>query len=267
MPELPEVETIRRQLSKGVLHQRIKEVVVKDDRVIKGVSAACFKDKVENKTIRDIIRRGKILILALADNLYLTIHLRISGWLILSKQYEKFCRVGWVLNSGDILNFCDARVLAEIKLIDDWKSLPIIKNMGPEPLEVSLPAFIKLFERKTTKIKPLLMDQNFLAGVGNMYAQEAVFCAGVSPERRADKIDKEEIEKIYTCLITILKKAIALQGSSVDTYRQLDGKEGRYTSLLKVYQRRKKPCFRCKTPIERKSIGGRGTYYCPHCQK
>ncbi|MBU1121891.1 MAG: DNA-formamidopyrimidine glycosylase [Candidatus Omnitrophota bacterium] len=267
MPELPEVETIRLQLSRNVLGKKIKDIVVDDARVIKGVSKTVFKSKVENKTVKNIIRRGKVLIFELADDLYLVIHLRISGWLFLSKTYEKFCRVGFVLNNGKILNFCDSRVLGEIKLIDDWTNLALIKNMGPEPLGLSKQNFVKLFDKKTAKIKPLLMDQRFLAGVGNMYAQEAVFCAGISPQRRADKIDKKDIGRIYTCLIRILRKSIERGGSSVDTYRQLNGEKGKYKALLKVYQRQGKPCFRCKATIKRESIGGRGTYYCPKCQK
>ncbi|UCD15696.1 MAG: DNA-formamidopyrimidine glycosylase [Candidatus Omnitrophota bacterium] len=267
MPELPEVETIRLQLRRSVLNKKIKDVIVKDARVIKGISGSAFKTKVKNKTIKDVIRRGKVLILELGSSLYLVIHLRISGWLRLNKGIEKFCRVGFVLNNGRILNFCDSRVLGEIKLIGDYEKLPIIKSMGPEPLGLGKAKFIKLFEKKTTKIKPLLMDQNFLAGVGNIYAQEALFCAGVKPERKSNEIDKKELEKIYTCLISILRKAISKKGASVDTYRQIDGDEGEYIPLLKVYQRQAKPCFKCKSPIRRKSIGGRGTYFCPRCQK
>lgn len=111
------------------------------------------------------------------------------------------------------------------------------------------------------------MDQNFLAGVGNIYAQEALFCAGVHPGRTADKIQKYELEKIYDCLVSILKKAIEKKGSSVDLYRQVDGKKGEFIAYLKVYQRAGQPCPKCKTPIEKKTIGARGTCFCPRCQK
>lgn len=266
MPELPEVETIRLQLCANVLGKKIKEVVIKDARVIKGVSKADFKSKVEHKIVKNVIRRGKVLILELASNLYLIIHLRISGWLVLSKTYEKFCRVGLVLNNGKILNFCDSRVLGEIKLTDNWHNLSIIKRMGPEPLTLKKDAFRCFFRGRKTQIKPLLMDQTFLAGIGNIYAQEAVFCAGIHPKRKADSLNKQELGKLYSCLVRILNKAIIKKGSSVDTYRQVSGESGGYLSFLKVYQRENKTCFLCGSLIKRIVAGGRGTYFCPKCQ-
>jgi formamidopyrimidine-DNA glycosylase len=267
MPELPEVETIRLQLKKEILDKRIKEVIIKDERLIKGCPPKDFESRVEGKVIKDILRRGKVLIVKLEEDLFLALHLRLTGWLILSKEEEKFSRVIFKLSDNRFLNFCDQRVLGEIRLIDDWQKLPMIKEMGPEPLELKKEDFIKLFEGKKTKIKPLLMDQAFLAGVGNVYAQEALFCAGVHPERRTDRLEREELGKIYSCLISILKDAIRKKGSSVDTYRQIDGRVGEYVPFLKVYQREGKPCLRCKKPLKRKIIGGRGTCFCPNCQK
>jgi len=267
MPELPEVETIKLQLRKNILNKKISEVIVKDKRLIKQISARSFKARVEGKTVKDILRRGKVLIIKLDDEMFIIIHLRISGWIILGKEIEKFSRVIFKLSDGKLLNFCDRRALGEVKLIDDWGALPIVKEMGPEPLELKKGAFIRLFDGKKTKLKPLLMDQSFLAGVGNVYAQEALFCAGIHPERRADDINDKDLSRIYDCLISILKHAIAKGGSSVDTYRQTDGKGGDYIPFLKVYQRDDEPCTRCKTPIKRKVIGGRGTCFCPKCQK
>jgi len=267
MPELPEVETIKLQLKKEILNKKIKEVLIKDKRPIKQISSQKFKSQIEGKSIRDILRRGKVLIIKLEDNLFLIIHLRISGWLILGREIEKFARVIFKLLDNRLLNFCDQRVLGEIRLIEDWRNLPQILEMGPEPLELNKDNFIKLFEGKKTKIKPLLMDQTFLAGVGNVYAQESLFCAGVHPERTTHSLNKSQRGKIYDCLIPILKQAINRKGSSVDTYRQINGEEGQYRSLLKVYQREVQPCVRCKMPIKRKVIAGRGTYFCPRCQK
>lgn len=267
MPELPEVETIRLQLKKEILNKKIKEVMIKDARPIKGVSKEKFKKQIEEKTVKDILRRGKVLIFKLEENLYFTIQLRLTGWFILSKDVEKFSRVIFKLSDNRLLNFCDQRVLGELKLIEDWQKLPIVKEMGPEPFDLKKQDFIKLFKGKKTKVKPLLMDQKFLAGVGNVYAQEALFCAKIHPEKNADKVKKEELEKLFDCLINILKEAIRKKGSSVDTYRQIDGKEGEFVPFLKVYQREKEPCLVCKTSIERKTIGGRGTYFCPRCQK
>ncbi|UCC95365.1 MAG: bifunctional DNA-formamidopyrimidine glycosylase/DNA-(apurinic or apyrimidinic site) lyase [Candidatus Omnitrophota bacterium] len=267
MPELPEVETIKLQLKRKILNKKIKEVIVEDKRLIKGIPAQKFKSQLQGKAIKDIFRRGKVLIIKLEESLFLIIHLRISGWLTLSQTREKFSRLLLKFADNQVLNFCDQRVLGEARIVRDWRSLPIIKNMGPEPLELKKDEFVKLFDGKRTKVKPLLMDQNFLAGVGNIYAQEILFCAGIHPQRSAEKTKKEELEKIYSCLISILKDAIAKKGSSVDTYRQIDGSQGNYIPFLKVYQREDELCFKCRRPIKRKAIGGRGTYFCSHCQK
>jgi len=267
MPELPEVETIRRQLEKEIINKRIKEVLIKDRRLIKGVSSNVFKSKAEGAYFKKILRRGKVLILQIKKNSFIIFHLRISGWIMLSKNIEEFSRVIFKLSNNNMLEFCDQRALGEIRLVDDWHSLPIVKKMGPEPFDLKREEFIGLFKARRTKIKPLLMDQSFLAGVGNAYAQEAVFCAGVNPQKGADSLREEELNKIYDCLIGILKESLNKKGSSLDTYRQLNGAPGGYAPLLRVYGRKDKPCFRCGYSIERKVIGGRGTYFCPHCQK
>ena len=267
MPELPEVESIRRQLKSEASHKKIKEVIIKDKRLIKDISGRKFSRIVEGKTIKDVLRRGKLLILKLEEQLFLTIHLRISGWIILGKEIEKSARVILRLSDTRSLNICDSRVLGEIRLSDNWHNLPIIKKMGPEPLGLGRREFIKLFEGRKAKIKPLLMDQHLLAGIGNIYAQEALFCAGIHPERKAGLIKKEHLGRVYDCLHVILKEAIKRNGSSIDTYRRIDGEKGGYKPFLKVYQRENAPCLKCKAFIKRGVIGGRGTYFCPACQK
>ena len=267
MPELPEVTTIREQLERSVVSKRIKEVIVKDKRLIKEIPPQKFKSGLKGQTIKEILRRGKVLILKLNERLYLVIHLRISGWLMLSKKKEQHARVIFTLSDKKLLSFCDMRALGEVKLVEDWRQLPIIKAMGPEPFEIKKEKFIELFKNRKAMVKPLLMDQRFLAGIGNIYAQEALFCAGVHPERKASSIKKERLEKLYDCLITILKAAITKKGSSANTYRQINGEQGGYIPLLKVYQREDEHCFRCKTLIKRKVTGARGTYFCPRCQR
>jgi len=267
MPELPEVTTITSQLKGSVVNKKIKDVIIKDKRLIKAIPPKKFKSKIKGKTIKDILRRGKVLVLKLDQKLFFVIHLRISGWLMLSKKEEQYARVILALSDNKLLNFCDMRALGEIKLVEDWRKLPIIKTMGPEPLEIKKENFIELFKNRKAMIKPLIMDQKFLAGLGNIYAQEALFCAGINPERKASSIKKEKLEKLYDCLISILKTAITKKGSSSNTYRQLDGAQGSYIPLLKVYQREAQPCFRCKTLIKRKVTASRGTYFCPQCQR
>ena len=192
MPELPEVETIRKQLKNRVLNKQIKDVIVRDKRVIKGVPLKSFILQVKGKRIRDISRRGKVLILKLESNLFLVFHLRISGWIIMSNSEEKFSRVIFKLSGPHNLHFCDRRVLGEIRLVKNWQKLPIIETMGPEPLKITQKEFLQLFIGKKTRIKPLLMDQHFLAGIGNIYAQETLFCAAIDPQKKAQDLSKSE---------------------------------------------------------------------------
>ena len=266
MPELPEVETIRSQLKKTVLNKQIKDITVADGRVVKGTSLKSFILQAKGKRIRDVLRRGKVLILRLESDLFLVFHLRISGWIVVSNAGERFSRVIFRLSGSLQLHFCDRRVLGEIRLVKNWEKLSIIETMGPEPLEINKKEFLRLFIGKKTRIKPLLMDQHFLAGVGNIYAQEALFCAGIDPRKRAQDLLKSEINKLYHCLVSILKQSVDRGGSSIDTYRQIDGRPGGYVPLLKVYQRHGKPCMRCKTLIQRIVISGRGTCFCTQCK-
>ncbi|MDD5069829.1 MAG: bifunctional DNA-formamidopyrimidine glycosylase/DNA-(apurinic or apyrimidinic site) lyase [Candidatus Omnitrophica bacterium] len=266
MPELPEVETVKRHLISEVVGKTIVSVVYRDKRLLKGITTKKFSELVEGKKIERIIRRGKVLILGIKESGFIIIHLRISGWLIVSKKEEKFARVLFCLDDGRFINFCDQRVLGELKFSFNWQDLPIIKKMGQEVFDLDSKAFIALFGNKKSKIKPLLMDQHFLAGIGNIYAQEAVFCAGVHPGRQSNDLSPKELSKIYQCLKKILSKAIEKKGSSVDTYRDGEGKKGEYAELLKVYQRQNLPCVKCKTKIIKETIGGRGTCFCPRCQ-
>lgn len=267
MPELPEVETIRRYLSRKLLGKTIQEIVIEDARLIKGIPVQQFTAAIQGKTVQDVFRRGKVILIKFAPELFLVLHLRISGWLILSGQKEKFSRVIFVFSGSSMLNFCDSRLLGEIRLVKDWQELPIIKKMGPEPFALNRESFIALFKGKKSKIKTLLMDQAFIAGIGNIYAQESLFCAGIHPERHASSLGAQELGKLYLCIKDILKAAVAKKGSSVDTYRTAEGKSGGYEPLLRVYQRQNKPCFDCKTPVIRAVVNGRGTCFCPQCQK
>lgn len=267
MPELPEVETLRLQLTDRIRNKKIKEVIIKDKRLIKGISAEDFKNALCGKTVKEILRRGKILILSLKPEKFLILHLRISGWLLFKGEEDKFARIIFKFSKNNWLQFCDRRVLGHIQLVDDYQKIPLIASMGEEIFNLQKEEFCQLFERKKKiKIKPLLMDQTFLAGVGNIYAQESLFCAAINPKREVSSLTKKELYKLYNCLISILKQAIQKQGSSVDSYRTITGEEGGYVPYLKVYQREGQPCLRCKSPIIRETIGGRGTYFCPKCQ-
>jgi len=275
MPELPEVETIRQDMIKKVKGKKIKKVKVKDGRNIKILSPSEFQKKLVGKTIEDIERRGKFLILHLSSNELLIFHLKLTGRLLFfSKEIEKepdYTRIIFTFTDESKLFFTDMRVFAEVILIpqDEIESIDAIKNMGPEPLssDFTCEKFKEILRGKKGKIKPLLMDQTVLAGIGNIYSQEALYRAGIHPERPVSKLSEKEIELLYQALVEVLKEAIKYRGSSVDAYVDLDGKEGEFVPHLRVYGREGQRCFRCNFPIKKKKIGGRGTYFCSQCQK
>lgn len=266
MPELPEVETIKRQLEKMVVGKKIIEVKINNPRVLKEVKPQDFTDGLKDVAINGVIRKGKLLILELSSGKFLTIHLKLTGQLIYPGNAQN-SRVSFKLSDNHWLDFNDSRLLGELKLVDDWRPLDFIKELGPEPYDLSLDNFKMMISHKTTKIKPLLMEQKFISGIGNLYAAEILFRAKIHPERPASSLSCEEQETLFKEIITVLNEAIEYKGSSVDQYVQLSGSAGAYITHLKVYDREGKACFTCNTPIERISLAGRGTYFCPYCQK
>jgi len=273
MPELPEVETIKRELEKVILGKKITEVCVHQPKVIREPAPDKFKKGLAGAAIKNILRRAKVLILELSNGKSLVIHLKMTGQLVYpggGKQAlptGRQARVVFKLSDGKFLDFNDQRLFAELRLMDDWWKLKFIQGLGPEPFDISLEVFKKMLAAKKTKIKPLLMDQAFISGVGNLYAAEALFRAKIHPERPAQSLLDKEKETLYQELRETLKEAIRHKGSSVDQYVQLSGKPGDYVKYHKVYDRKGQPCLVCKTPIQRLKLGGRGTYFCPKCQK
>ena len=278
MPELPEVETIRRELFQKIKGKKIASVEVLTPKTI-NCSADKFKKILKNSKIKDIQRRAKLLIIKLSNNYNLAVHLKLTGQFIYKSRTarcdlpeEKYTRLIFTFQNNDKLFFNDLRKFAFVKLLDDKKLEKLLteKDFGPEPLDKTFTLKIfqnLLFQRKKAKIKPLLMNQNFLAGVGNIYAAESCFCAKILPTRFAESLTKEEIKKLYQCLRKILKTAIICKGSSVNQYVDVFGKKGKYVPLLKVYGREGKNCLRCGNKIKKITLNGRGTYFCPGCQK
>lgn len=266
MPELPEVETIKRELEQAVLDKKITGVVVNSAKVIRQPGARSFVRQLKGRSIKKILRRGKLLILELSPEKFLTIHLKMTGQLIYPGDAKR-SRVSFSLSDGKILDFNDQRLFAELRLIDDWSSLKFIKNLGPEPFDLDPSVFRRMLALRRTRIKPLLLDQSFISGVGNLYAAEALFRAGINPQRTASSLSGKEKNVLLRQLKQVLREAIKHKGSSVDQYVQLSGSAGGYVKHHKVYGRQGQPCCVCKTKIERISLGGRGTYFCPKCQK
>jgi len=269
MPELPEVETIRRDLIRDVKGKRIKDVEILNPKVIKEPKPVEFKKRLKGATFKDFLRRGKLLAMELSSGDYLVAHLRMTGQLIYSAKKEEKARVILCLSGGNYLNFNDQRLFAELRLVCDWQKLKFVQELGPEPLEKEFTAqkFKQILTAKKAKIKPLLMDQTFIAGIGNLYAQEALFSAGILPTRPANKLKDKEIKKLHATIQKVLREGIRYRGSSVDNYVNGRGNPGAYHLRLKVYGREGKPCVKCKTKIKKINLGGRGTCFCPKCQK
>ncbi|MBA7465283.1 Formamidopyrimidine-DNA glycosylase [subsurface metagenome] len=268
MPELPEVETIRRGLEKRILAKKINRVEINTDRMVKKPSPKRFKEEVEGKNFTQVIRRGKYLILVLSSGKKIVIHLRMTGQLIYGRRDTK-SRVSFLLSNGKYLSLNDKRHLGEIRLVENWEKVPGIAKMGMEPLEDSftLKVFGEMLNKKKAKIKPLLMNQEFLAGVGNIYAQEALFKAKIHPERHAHWLKRDKVKALFSEIKKVLKKAINYKGSSFSSYVDAQGRRGSFHSRLQVYGRGGEPCVKCKTPLKFIKLAGRGTSFCPKCQK
>jgi len=274
MPELPEVETIRQDMIKKVKGKKIENVEIKNEKNIRIISPEQFKEKLKGRVIEDIQRRGKFLIINLDSDDLLIFHLKLTGRLLFSpvgKKEPKYVRIVFTFTDKSRLFFADIRGFADVFLIprSDVETIPAIKNMGPEPLSPDFnPDKLKqILGGKRGKIKPLLMDQSVIAGIGNIYSQEALYRAGIHPEREVSKLTEKEIEAIYRSLVDVLKEAIKYRGSSVDAYLDLNGKEGNYVPHLKIYGKEGQICPRCGSSIKKKRVGGRGTYFCSKCQK
>ena len=266
MPELPEVETIKRDLEKIVIGKKITEVCVHNPMVVREPSLSAFKKGLKGVTIRHVLRRAKILIFELSNNKALTVHLKMTGQLVCPGK-GKLSRVTFYLSNGKMLDFNDQRLFGELRLLDNWRDLKFIRELGPEPKDLSLKQFKEMLCRKKTKVKSLLMDQKFISGIGNIYAAEILFRAKINPERSVANLSEEEKYLLFKAINDILNKAILLGGSSVDDYIRLSGKQGEYAKCHKVYGREGKPCLSCKASIKRISQGGRGTFFCPKCQR
>ncbi|MFA6130375.1 MAG: DNA-formamidopyrimidine glycosylase [Candidatus Omnitrophota bacterium] len=266
MPELPEVETIKRDLQKIILGKKIIEVCVYNPMVIREPSPYLFKKSLKGLVVKNILRRGKLLILELSNGLSLTIHLKMTGQLVYPGG-SKNSRVSFHLSGGKILDFNDQRLFGELRLVDDWRKIKFVQGLGPEPFDLTYPDFRDMLSKKKTKIKPLLMDQSFISGIGNLYASEILFRAKIDPRRPAQSLTGAEKEALYKETKEVLSSAIVHGGSSIDDYVRLSGKPGGYRKFHRVYGRQDKPCFVCKSLIKKITQGGRGTYFCPKCQR
>lgn len=271
MPELPEVETIRRQLEQKIKNKKIIKVEVRLPRMI-NVPAREFTSQVQGAKVENIKRKAKLLIINLSNGNSLIVHLKLTGMFIYNQEPDKYSHVIFYFEDKTKLLYKDIRQFGYMKLVKtkEVDNLLEKEGFGPEVLDknFTLDIFKEILEKKKrSKIKPLLMDQTFLSGVGNVYAQEACFYAKVHPERKVENLSEKEIKDLYQGLRKIISESLKYRGASVDTYVDIYGKQGSFVPRLKVYGREGKPCPRCKTKLKEIRLAGRGTTFCPKCQK
>lgn len=290
MPELPEVETIKRGLKKFVLNKKIVHVDVKERKSFNG-----DEQRILNKKIVQIRRKGKALLIDLDDRQTLMIHLRMTGQIVyrksehkneeidlkesfagghpnedfLNQMPNKHTRVILELDEGKIF-FNDQRKFGFMKIMatKDVEEEEFIRELGPEPWEMTgEELWEKLQKHKKMTIKGVILDQKIIAGAGNIYADEALFLAGILPMRWAGTIQQKEAEKIIRGLKKVMEKSIELGGSTLATYVGADGKRGNYLdAFANVYHREGEKCKKCGALIKKTRVAGRGTHYCPVCQ-
>lgn len=267
MPELPEVETTRLGLDKTVLNKEIQNIEVFDPRVVRNQSIKELKSILNGHQFVQSHRLGKYLALETDHRKFLLVHLRMTGQLIYGCPNDK-SRLRISFKGEHVLDFVDQRRFGEIWCYDDWMHHSGVKKLGPDPFcpGFSESWFVKALAEKKTKIKALLLDQEFVAGLGNIYVNEALFQAKIHPERAANTISSNKAKKLYSAIYTILEKAIACGGSSIRNYVNISGSLGSFQLTYSVYGRQGQPCPSCQNILIHQKIAGRGTVYCPRCQ-
>lgn len=286
MPELPEVETIRRDLSKLILGKKIIKVILHKPKIVKSPARQFIKILTGNK-IKKLNRRGKLLIAELAKGGWVLIHLKMTGQLIYRRGKvlvagghpeplpgftlpNKYSHIVIRFSDGAELFFNDMRQFGYMKLVDKKGLDKALAGFGIEPLTPSftLEAFAGSLKGKQAPVKAVLLNQKQIAGIGNIYADEACFVAGILPSRRVHRLTTAEIAKLYKACHAIIKKAVYMRGTTFRDYRDAAGGEGNFVKYLKVYGRGGEMCLRCRVSVLKKEmVAGRGTAYCLKCQK
>lgn len=269
MPELPEVETIRNDLLPQLAGRCFTRVRLFDNQIVRQPSPEEFRHRLVGQTIRDIRRRGKYLLFQLSNGEVLIMHLKMSGFLRLqpsSARPEPYTRAILHLDNSVQLRFYDQRKFGTIWLVKDENE--VVGKLGPEPLEHSFTPGVlsRLLRHHSMPIKALLCDQNIIAGIGNMYADEALFAAQIHPLRKAKDLSWEEIQRLHQATRQVLNAGIKQSGASVDTYQRPSGELGTAHFSFQVAHRNNALCYNCHTPLARILVRGRGTYFCPKCQ-
>lgn len=288
MPELPEVETTINGL-KQLLDRKIEEVWCDNKKMVRKAVFSDFKQKIIGTKIKDLRRRGKLILIDLSQEQTLLIHQKLTGHLLigtwtkqdnrwnpktlgpLQDKANRYIHLVLTLDNGQMLALSDLRKFAKVELWDsqELKNSKQINKLGPEPLakDFSFEDFKTYFKGRTAAIKTTLMNQEVIAGIGNIYSDEILWRAKIDPFKSTNKLSREEFNQIFKAMKKVLNKAIKLKGESISDYRRPSGAKGNFDQERKVYRREGESCPRCGTTIKRKKISGRSAHYCPQCQK
>jgi formamidopyrimidine-DNA glycosylase len=268
MPELPEVETIARQIREAYLGKCLRKVVARPVRIFQNIAPEAFARQLTGGCLKRVERYGKWLYWQV-DGLYPVFHLGMSGIFLQRKEdsrHPEHIHLEFHFDDGSQLFFQDARKFGKIYL---YHQPPQWQRLGLDPTKenFTLNKFKELLHLKGVRIKSLLMDQQVIAGIGNIYASEILFRAGISPFRPARQVSDQEAERLYHAIQTVLQEAIERFGTTYSAYRPVDGTTGSNQHFLKVYHREGEPCPVCGTPIRKAIIDNRSTFYCERCQR
>jgi formamidopyrimidine-DNA glycosylase len=267
MPELPEVETIRAELAPRLAGRSLVRVEILDPRLTRPIDLFEVAEELEGDTVVAVERRGKYLVLRLESGLALLVHLRMTGGFGFEPTTHE--RAVLELDDGTRLVYRDVRRFGTWLVLEDTEIDPYLTSKnGPEPLG---PRFTTAWlagqlARRRAAVKAVLLDQRVVAGLGNIYADEALWRARINPLRPAQSLSREEVPRVQRAIRAALRTGIARQGSTLRDYARPDGSAGSMQKEFRVYGRDGEPCPRCRTPIAKTRVGGRGTWYCPRCQ-
>lgn len=281
MPELPEVETVVRGLRSRVLGETIARVRLmappRSIFVSQSLGATSFEAALTGRTIKQVERRGKNILIRLSGDLTLWVHLKMTGHffhqdksLPLGKHDLVVFDFQSTLDGGALhLRFNDYRRFGRLRVFTNAELFdqPGLKELGPEPLEISAEDFITLCYRRPRQLKQALLDQSFLAGVGNIYADESLHYSRLHPKRLSTSVSKPKLRELHGHIQRLMKKSIKLMGTSVDTYSGVNGQVGQFQKYLIAYNRESEPCTFCGSPIVREKIGSRSAHFCRRCQR
>lgn len=273
MPELPEVETVRKGLERLVVGKTIEQVTIFWPRIIEQPDVEVFEKKLIGQKIKKMERRGKFLIFKLT-NYDLISHLRMEGKYethLPTDEKDKHTHVIFSFTDGTELRYLDVRKFGRMVLVDQDQAANYkgILLLGPEPIptDFKLLEFRKSLKKHKKAIKPLLLDQRLVTGLGNIYVDEALWGAKIHPEQLANSLNTKETERLYEAIIDVLARAVEAGGTTIRTYLNALGEAGKFQVSLNVYGQKDKPCPRCGTPIKKIKVAQRGTHFCPKCQK